>query len=382
MKIPPSTITQIQKALTQAQNIVIISHRNPDADTIGSNLALREFLESAGKNVTSACVDSPPLDLNFLLNTTDDAKKIQFQKDFFLDQTDLIITVDCGSIAQTSFLEHQPEILARAAAATNTAVSTKPCATTTATATNPRANSQNTSPKPIPIINIDHHPSNNNFGTINLVVPDAASTTIIIYNLFNAMNALPTAAGALEKIQAHAPFTTTIATALLAGLYYDTGSFMHSNVTPQVYECAAELTALGADIKAIVKNMYKNRSIAQLKTWGKILDGIKVTNNNVVVSGITKKELDACNATTAETSGIIDYLSTVKDAEFATLLVEDDKGNIRGSFRTRKDIVNLSEMAGMFGGGGHKKASGFTMKGELGREVVWKIQPHQEEKTD
>ena len=381
MKIPPSTVTQILKALTQAQNIVIISHRNPDADTIGSNLALRELLETAGKTVTSVCVDGPPQDLQFLMPAppTDRVKTIDhsahtptpstiFQTSFNLDQTDLIITVDCGSIAQTSFLEHQPEILARAA--------------TTATSTSPRANWENTSPKPIPIINIDHHPSNNNFGTINLVVPDAASTTIIIYNLFKAMNALPTTAGALEKIQAHAPFTTTIATALLAGLYYDTGSFMHSNVTPQVYECAAELTALGADIKAIVKNMYKNRSIAQLKTWGKILDGIKVTNNNVVVSGITKKELDACNATTAETSGIIDYLSTVKDAEFATLLVEDDKGNIRGSFRTRKDIVNLSEMAGMFGGGGHKKASGFTMKGELGREVVWKIQPHQEEKTD
>ena len=150
---------------------------------------------------------------------------------------------------------------------------------------------------------------------------------------------------------------------------------MHSNVCDEVYQTASELMSAGADFCSIVKNMYKNRSIEQLKTWGKILEGMKVTPNNVVVSGITQKELDACCASTVETSGIIDYLSTVKDAEFATLLVEDDKGSVRGSFRTRKNEINLSEMAGMFGGGGHKKASGFNLPGVLQKETVWTIKP-------
>lgn len=339
MQIPHSTITKILRSLTEAQNITIISHRNPDADTIGSNLALREFLESAGKNVTSACVDPPPKELAFLTDgrtqsarpneiATDHTKSARnnpsFTTELNLPTTDLIIAVDCGSTSQTVFLDRQPEIL----------------------------QSQ------IPIINIDHHPSNNGYGTINLVIDDAASATFVIFNLFKQINA---------------PITPGMATNLLCGLYYDTGSFMHSNVNAEVYQCASELLRAGANMPAIVKNMYKTRSIEQLKTWGKILDGMKVTNNNVVVGGITQTDLNNCSAGTAETSGIIDYLSTVKNAEFATLLVEDDKGNVRGSFRTRKNDVNLSEMAGMFGGGGHKKASGFTLEGELAREVIWKI---------
>lgn len=318
MEIPPHIAAEIWNACQKAQNIVIISHRNPDADSVGSNLALREFLETAGKSIISACVDPIPKDVHFLSGTT------TFQTTFDLQTTDLIICVDAGSTAQTGFLDLQPEILQ----------SVKP------------------------IINIDHHPSNNDYGSINLVIPDGASATLVIFNLFKISGV---------KI------TSSMATALLCGLYFDTGSFMHSNTDAQVYAAADELMRAGADMRKIVKNMYKNRSLEQLKTWGKILDGMKVTSNNVVVSGITQEELEACSATTSETSGVIDYLSTVKDARFAALLVEDGKGNVRGSFRTRKNDINLSEMAGMFGGGGHKKASGFTLPGELKKETIWSI---------
>ncbi len=320
MEISPTIAGQIVRACDEAQRIVIISHRNPDADSIGSNLALRQLLESMGKNVISACVDIVPKELGFLPNVT------TFQTSFDLNATDLMICVDAGSIPQTGFLDRQPEIFE--------------------------------SKKPI--INIDHHPSNHGYGSINLIIADAASTTLVIYNLFKLLGVI---------------ITPQIATCLLCGLYYDTGSFMHSNVCDEVYQTASELMSAGADFCSIVKNMYKNRSIEQLKTWGKILEGMKVTPNNVVVSGITQKELDACCASTVETSGIIDYLSTVKDAEFATLLVEDDKGSVRGSFRTRKNEINLSEMAGMFGGGGHKKASGFNLPGVLQKETVWTIKP-------
>jgi len=150
---------------------------------------------------------------------------------------------------------------------------------------------------------------------------------------------------------------------------------MHSNVDEEVYQMASDLMRAGADMHTITKNMYKTRSIEQLKTWGMILDNMKVTSNNIVVGGITQQELQNCNATTVETSGVIDFLSVVKDAEFATLLVEDNKGNIRGSFRTRNSELNLSEMAGVFGGGGHKKASGFSLQGELKKETIWTIKP-------
>lgn len=320
MDIDSTIAAEIFNAIQKAQRIVIISHRNPDADSIGSNLALRQLLEALEKDVISACVDAIPKELLFLTKTT------TFQTSFNLNLTDLIMCVDAGSTAQTGFLERQPEILQSGK----------------------------------PVINIDHHPSNIGYGSINLVIPDAASTTLILYNLFTGFGI---------------PINREMATSLLCGLYFDTGSFMHSNTGEEVYLAAGKLLENGADMPAIVKNMYKNRSIVQLKTWGKILNGIKVTPKNVVVSGITKEELEECCATPSETSGIIDYLSTVKDAEFATLLVEDDKGNVRGSLRTRKNDINLSEMAGMFGGGGHKKASGFTLKGELKKETIWSIKP-------
>lgn len=319
MEIPLSIAGQIVDACNLAQRIVIISHRNPDADSIGSNLALRELLEGYGKEVSSVCIDSPPKELHFLRKTE------TFQNSFNLEETNLIICVDAGSTSQTHFLDHQPEIFQSGK----------------------------------PIINIDHHPSNNNYGTVNLVISDAASATLVMYHLFKTLGVT---------------ITKGMATSLLCGLYYDTGSFMHSNVCEDVYHSAGELMNLGADFPTIVKNMYQSRPISQLKTWGKILDNMKVTPSNVVVSGITQAELESCDATHADTSGVIDYLSTVKDANFATLLVEDGKGNIKGSFRTRKDDVNLSEMAGQFGGGGHKKASGFHIEGNLKKDVVWSIQ--------
>lgn len=319
MEIAPPIAGEIVGTSQKAQKIVIISHRNPDADSIGSNLALRQFLEAMGKEVVSACVDPVPKELLFLPGAD------TFRQSFDINETDLIICVDAGSTAQTGFLERQPELLRSGK----------------------------------PVINIDHHPSNNGYGTVNLVVNDAASTTLVILNLFKTLGV---------------KMPPSVATCLLCGLYYDTGSFMHSNTSEEVYEAASELMTAGADMETIVKNMYKNRNISQLKTWGRILDNMKLTPNNIVVSGITRKELEACCSSTAETSGIIDYLSTVKDAEFATLLVEDEKGNVRGSFRTRKNDINLSEMAEMFGGGGHKKASGFNLPGVLRKETVWTVE--------
>lgn len=322
MQIAPELAAEIYTQIMLAQKIVIISHRSPDADTIGSNLALRFLFESLGKNITSACIDPSPENCNFLPKTD------TFIHEFNYLDFDLILTVDCGSTSQTNFLDKNPEII---------------------------KNAGTTGPK---IINIDHHPSNNRFGTINLVVDDSASATLIIYNLFKIWEA---------KI------TPLIATCLLIGLYYDTGSFMHSNTNEEVLTTAAALIQAGADKEQIVKKLFKSHSIEKLKAWGKILNELRLTDGNVAVSGINQKDLKACNATHNDISGIIDYINMVKNNRFAALIAEDDKGQIRGSLRTRNDDVNVSEIAGTFGGGGHKKASGFTIKGKLQRETRWII---------
>lgn len=323
MKIPGDIAENIIDKVLQSERILIISHRNPDADTIGSNLALRLVFERIAKNVTSACVD--PISLktekspDFLPNIE------SYVQNFDYKEFDLIFTVDAGSISQTGFLEHEPAML-----------------------------------KHNKIINIDHHHSNNRYGTINLVISDAASTTLIIYHLLKSWN---------QKIN------PAIATCLLYGLYYDTGSFMHSNTNDKVYEVAANLMAMGAKHNHIVKNLFKNHSIEQLKLWGKVLSESRFTKNNVIVAGIQEKDFAECQGNSQDLSGVIDYLSMAKANNYAALLSEDKNGNIKGSLRTRRDDINVSKIAGHFGGGGHKKASGFSLHGYLSKETRWLIKP-------
>lgn len=316
MKISATIADQVYQSLMDAQNVLIMSHRSPDPDTLGSNLALRKVLERQGKKVTSACIDPLPQTCLFLpeLRT--------FVTDFNPQEYDLFIAVDAGSTAQASFPEIYPQILQKN------------------------------------FLNIDHHPSNNNFGTLNLVVDNAASTTLVILELLKMWD---------EEL------TPRISTLLLYGLYYDTGSFMHSNTDATVYTAASELLSHGAQMDLIIKNLYKTRSIEQLKIWGRALSNLELTENNIAVAGVTPEDLSECNATYNDLSGLIDYVSTLNGSNFATLLCNDEEGNIKGSFRTRRDDINVSDLAQTFGGGGHKKASGFSIKGKIKRNTRWSI---------
>lgn len=310
---------EIKETIQNAHTVGIISHRNPDADTVGSNLALREIFEKWGKKVISACNDPVPSELEFLKGAN------LFQQAFELKDIDVIVYVDISSTAQSVFLEKYADIFR----------------------------------KKIPIINIDHHPSNSRYGTINLVLTESASATLIVYQLLQIWN---------EKV------SKEMATALLCGLYFDTGSFMHSNTCSQVYLAGGELLKLGADINLIVKNLFRTHGIEKLKIWGKILSEVRQTDKNVIFSAITEKDFGGSRAKISDSGGAVDYLSMVHGNLFAALLAEDGCGNIRGSMRTRKNNIDLSEIAAAFGGGGHKKASGFSIQGSLKKEIVWKIE--------
>jgi phosphoesterase RecJ-like protein len=318
MHIPEKLSFEALDEITKASTIVIISHRSPDADTIGSNLALRHILEKQGKKLISACVDAVPNSLTFLHPDP------HFQQSFDLNTVDLIICVDSGSPSQVAFIKEYPELLSGK----------------------------------IPLINIDHHASNEGYGTTNLVYPEAASTTLILYFLFQAWD---------EKI------TADIATCLLYGLYYDTGSFMHSNTTEEVYEVAGQLISSGAKLEPIIKNLFHSHTVEQLRLFGKVFENAELTAKNIIIAGVKQEDMAESGAKSGDLSGAIDYLSMVKNNTFAAIISEDGKGHIRGSLRTKHDDINLSEIAGLLNGGGHKKASGFTLDGTLEKEVRWTI---------
>lgn len=314
MEIDESVSDTILKELESSGRIALISHKSPDPDTLGSNFALRIILEEKGKKVDTICIDENPFEFSFL------QKQYQVLHELNPEDYDLIVALDCGSESQTYFLENK--------------IKTK-------------------------VINIDHHATNNNYGDINLVMENAASTTIIIFALFEKWGI---------KI------TPQIASCLLIGIYFDTGSFMHSNTDETVYTAASRLISLGAGREKIIDALYRKHTPEKFRLWGKILSNVRLTGNNVIVSGVQQKDFEECNATKQDLSGIIDFLGTVKDNQFTTLLCDEGDGTIKGSLRTRRDDINLSKIASQLGGGGHPKASGFSIKGQLKKVTHISIQ--------
>ena len=205
---------------------------------------------------------------------------------------------------------------------------------------------------------IDHHATNKGYGDINLIIPAAASTTLVLYHLFNAIKPCKNA---------------DIATCLLCGLYSDTGSFMHSNTSEEAFLAASDLILNGARKKQIIKNLYKSKSLEQLYLWGKIFSEVMVTQKDILVSAVKEEDYEKLNTDQQSLTGVVDYLNMIKDCKITALLTEDGKGNIKGSLRTKRDDVDLTEIAKTLGGGGHTKASGFTLTGHLKKEIHWKI---------
>lgn len=313
-----TTFREAKKLIERSQKILLISHRRPDGDTLGANIAIHLWLQSLGKQTTLACIDVPSHRYAFLPDIR------QFVREFDFRQYDLIIVSDAGAHYMTQFHTVYPDIFSGE----------------------------------VPVLNIDHHASNDNFGTLNIVDPVAPSATVIVYRWFEYMKVL---------------LTPAISTALLTGIYNDTGSLMHSNTTEEVYKQSSNLVAHGARVHTITKSMFKNDSLSTLKLWGRVLENMRVTDDGVCMSVLTTKDFTDTGSSPDESGGVIDLLYTVPDTKFCVLLAEDGKGNIKGSFRTRRDDIDLSALAGNFGGGGHKKAAGFSIPGSIQKETTWKI---------
>ncbi|MBU0668015.1 DHH family phosphoesterase [Patescibacteria group bacterium] len=314
---------EAKRLIDKAQRILLISHKSPDGDTLGATCALNIVLRNMGKDTTMACADEPSERFLFLPHIR------RMVRDFDFREYDLLIVSDAGASYMTKYHEKYPDIF----------------------------------DGDVPVINIDHHASNDNFGNCNIVDIAAASTTVILYRFF-----------AFHDVRV-GPDT---ATALLAGIYNDTGSLMHSNTSLEVFEICAQLTSCGGKVTQITKNMFRATPVSTLKLWGRVLSNARINDEGVTVSVVTWKDFEDCNAGSEEVSGVVDLLNSVPGSKYTCLLNEDRNGKVKGSFRTQRDDVDVAELAAQFGGGGHKKAAGFTMPGRIHQELHWKIVPAQE----
>ncbi|OGY91440.1 MAG: hypothetical protein A3H70_00245 [Candidatus Komeilibacteria bacterium RIFCSPLOWO2_02_FULL_48_11] len=309
---------ELQKFITANKQLAVVTHHRPDGDAIGALLALAAGLASLGKEVSCYCFDALPHYLTFLSG----AEKIKSQVDDFWRQTLAIIIVDCGDLSMVGLPAEE------------------------------------FAPKRLAVV--DHHISNPLYGEINVVESAAASTAEIIFNYFKFARL------AVDK---------AAATALLTGVYTDTDGFSNLGTTPESLSIAAELLKLGANFKEITANTLQNKSIASLKLWGKALERLRLDRDKgIAVTVLRLSDIEECQAKAEDAEGIASLLNHLSDVKMSMVLREQADGTVKGSLRTANELIDVSKIAKLLGGGGHMKAAGFTVKGRVAEtEKGWKI---------
>lgn len=299
----------LQYIILKSNRVLLFAHSRPDPDTVGANLALAEYIRSCGKYVDIACFDAFP----------DTLKAIG--EEVFLHPDQINITSYDAVIACDSVDRGFHKII-------------------------------DTLPASQVVVLIDHHPDISITGDVVIIDTEYSSSSELIY-LFLA--------------SVHAKITKSIATLLLMGILFDTGGFQHSNVSPQVMHIASDLMKKGAPLGKITQTIFTKNSIGALKLWGRAFEKARFhTKNGMLVTAITEKDITDCHATAEDIYQVASILSTVPDAKFALVLSQQGGDVVRASLRSMKQHgIDVSAIAHRFGGGGHKLASGFEVKGKL-----------------
>lgn len=287
--------------------VALGGHIRPDGDCVGSCMGLYLYLKEQFPQIKTDVYLQPVADCYRLISETEVLK----QEAEAGMQYDLFICLDCGDADRLGFsaplFEQAKETLC-----------------------------------------IDHHVSNEAFADINYIVPDASSTSELVYRMLDK-----------EKI------SKECAEALYMGMVHDTGVFQYSCTSPETMEAAAELMRKGINGSEIIEKTYYEKTYVQNQILGKaLLESMMILNRQVIVSYVTQKSLDFFEAQPGDLEGIVSQLRQTKGAEVAMFLYEQEPQIYKVSLRS-KDKVDVSVIAKYFGGGGHAKAAGFTMKGTV-----------------
>lgn len=347
--------------MKNAKTILVLAHHHPDGDALGSMLALKAALEKLDKEVTVAVSGKIPQYLSFLPGFETLQQDPSFQKDLLIVIDETQAKIGNITLKRVSDTKLMVVVTPKDGALTQANVRVEDGSFTTdlvIVLDSPELErlgaiyEENSSLFfEVPVVNIDHHPGNTNFGKVNIVDITASSTAEILVSL-------------IETIGKEMPgiIDEPVATALLTGLLADTNSFQNANTTPKSLTVAAQLVAAGARQQDIVRHVFKTRTLSQLRLWGRALSYIKEDAQlKFAWSILTKADYVAAQADEAGGSGVIDeLLKTASGMDFVLLLSERDNG-IHGSFRSVIPSMDVSRIANAFGGGGHPQAAAFFM---------------------
>lgn len=305
--------TQIREARELLENstaVVIITHTRPDGDAVASILALLLSLAESGKPASAVMHDPLPSRFSFLPG----ANLIRTQ---LPEGPYTLIAVDCADPKRISLPEGE-----------------KPDAVD---------------------INIDHHRTNPQFGRINFVQPEAASTTQVLFELLPELDL---------------PINLEVASNLMAGLVTDTIGFRTENVTPRVMRMAAQLLDLGVPLSQVYEKALTQQSYASVRLWGRGLSRLN-REDSIVWTSLRIDDRMEVDYPGNDDADITNLLSAIENVEVSIVFVEQEKDRVKVSFRSREG-VNVAELAARFGGGGHAAAAGVMIEGSL-EEVVQQV---------
>jgi phosphoesterase RecJ-like protein len=303
--------TSLQEAaalLRDAQRIAVISHIEPDADAVGSVLGLAGGLRQLGKDVTVALSDPIPPYAGFLAGAN------EVVHEWPEEVPDVYVFADAADIARVGRLyTDNPERFAGT-----------------------------------PMLNMDHHRTNPGYGTANLVVPDASSTSELSYRVLSELGA---------------PIDAGTATALLFGIMGDTGSFRNGATTASSFEVASQLFCHGADVQRIAYEQFERKRFDAARLFGDVLETIRLDSERRIVSAwLSQEMMQKTGATLDEIEGTAAYLRGIEEADVVMFLKETEGGEVKVSLRSKPGI-DVSAIASALDGGGHTQAAGATLPG-------------------
>ncbi|MBV8256363.1 MAG: bifunctional oligoribonuclease/PAP phosphatase NrnA [Actinobacteria bacterium] len=300
-------LTATADALRGHDRFLVVTHENPDGDALGSLLATTLALRQLGKDAVMYLAGDSPVPHEYGFMALGDLVRTPPP-----DAGErVLVAVDCA----------QADRIGDADATTRAPL----------------------------VVNIDHHHDNTRFGDENLIVADASSTGEVLRDVIRELGV---------------ELTPEIAEPLYIALVTDTGRFQYTNTTPKALRLAAELVEAGADVHAVFQQVYESVEFAKLKLLARALERAQVLEGGrVVVSHLVRTDFAEVGAVEPYSEGIIDYLRAVEGAELAVLIREPPRDAApprKISLRSSVDELDVSAIARVFGGGGHRQAAGFS----------------------
>jgi len=304
------SLQQTREFLLEHDDYLVVSHVQPDGDAVSSTLAVGWLLSCLGKKYTMINEGPIPTRMEYLWHSSE---IINMSTAESLDTYSNVICVDCADFQRVGM-------------------------------------TQRYFAKDALIVNIDHHPTNNGYGSVTLIKPDAAATAEILFDLLKTFEV---------------EWNLDIATAIYTGLLTDTGGFRYSNTSSKVMSAVSELLGLGVNGPELAETLLEEMTLPQVKVLNRALNTLELSSEgDIAWVYVTPQDMIDCSAANEDLEGIVNYPRNIRGVEVGILFKVIHDNAVKVSLRSAGK-VDVAALAQIFGGGGHTRAAGARIEAAL-----------------